>query len=50
MQIAVSEYANLACYIISVLFKDNISLPVRYSYILNLPDDTADIFAASLLI
>ena len=29
---------------------DNISLPVRYSYLCFLPDDKADIIAASLLI
>ena len=44
------EYANLACSIICLLLKGNISSPVRYSHLLIFPDDNADIFAASLLL
>ena len=32
------------------LLKENISSPIRYSFISVFPDDNADIFAASLLI
>ena len=44
------EYVNLACSIILLSSEGNISSPVRYSYLLILPDDRADIFAAPLLI
>ena len=44
------EYANLAYSVISLWLEDNISSPVRYSYLSILPDDNANIFAASLLI
>ena len=44
------EYVNLASSIILLWSDGNIYSPVRYSYLLNLPDDNADIFAASLLI
>ena len=44
------EYASLACSIISLWLEENISSPVRYSYLSILPDDNATIFAASLLI
>ena len=43
------EYANLHCSITLPLLGGIISSPVRYSYLLNFPDDNADIFAASLL-
>ena len=41
---------NLACSIICFWLEGIISWPVRYSYWSILPDDKADIFAASLLI
>ena len=44
------EYVNIACSIICFLLEGNISSPVRYTYLSILPDDKADIFAASLLI
>ena len=43
-------YVNLACFFILLWLEGNISSPIRYSYLLVLPDDNADIFAASLLI
>ena len=43
------EYVNLASSIILLWSDGNIYSPVRYSYLLNLPDDNADIFAAYLL-
>ena len=42
------RYARLACSIIYLWLKSNISSPVRYSYLSNFPNDNADIFAASL--
>ena len=44
------EYVNLAWSIICFRLDGNISSPLRYSYLLILPDYNADIFAASLLI
>ena len=44
------EYVNLACSIIYLQLEGNIALPIRYSYLSILPDNKADIFAASLLI
>ena len=44
------EYENLACSITCLSLEDNISSPVRYSYLSILPDDNANVFAASLLI
>ena len=44
------ELENLDCSIICFWLEGNISSPVIYSYLLILPDDMADIFAASLLI
>ena len=41
---------NLACSITLFWSGGNISSPVRYSYISIFPDDSADTFAASLLI
>ena len=41
---------NLACSIILLSSDGNISSPVRCSYLLILPEDNADIFAAYLLI
>ena len=38
-----------ACSIICLWLEDNISSPVSYSYLPILPDENADIFAASLL-
>ena len=44
------EYINFACSI-TLLWSDvSISSPVRYSYLSILPDDNAEVFAASLLI
>ena len=43
------EYVNLACSIILLWWKGSVYSPVRYSYLLILPDDSANIFAASLL-
>ena len=43
------EYVNLACSIICCWSDGNISSPVRYSYLWILPDDKADMLAASLL-
>ena len=40
----------LACFIIWLLLEGNTSSIVRYSDLLKLPDDNADIFAASQLI
>ena len=45
-----AEYVSFACSIILLWSDGNISSPVRYSYLSILPDDNADIFAASLLI
>ena len=42
------EYVNLASSIILLWSDGNIYSPGRYSYLLNLPDDNADIFAAYL--
>ena len=44
------EEVNLACFIIYFWLQGNISSPVRYSYLLILPDDKVKIFAASMLI
>ena len=44
------EYVDLACSITLFWPGGNISSPVRYLYLSTLPDDNADIFAASLLI
>ena len=44
------EYVNLAYSIILLCSEGNVSSPVKYSYLLILPDDRADIFAASLLV
>ena len=44
------EYAHLAGLIILLWSDGNISSPVRYSYLSILPEDNADVFAASLLI
>ena len=44
------ESVNLACSIIWFWLDDNISSPVRYSYLPILPDDKADILGASLLL
>ena len=44
------EYVNLACSIVCFWLEDNIFSLVRYSYLLILPYDRADIFAASLSI
>ena len=44
------KHENLACSITLFWAGGNISLPIRYSYLSILPDDEADIFAASLLI
>ena len=44
------EYVNLACSVICLWLEDNISSPVRYSYLSIFPDDNADTFATSLLI
>ena len=44
------EYVNFAFSFILLWLDDNISSPVRYSYLSVLPYDNADIFAASLLI
>ena len=44
------EYLKLACSIIPLWSDGNISSTVRNSYLSILPDDKADIFAASLLI
>ena len=44
------KYLNVACLIILLWSEGNISSPVKYSYLSILPDDNADIFAASLLI
>ena len=43
-------YENLACTIILLCSEGNFSSPVRFLYLLILPDDRADVFAASLLI
>ena len=44
------EYVNLACSIILLWSEGSISSHLKYSYYSILPDDNADIFAASLLI
>ena len=44
------KYENLVCFITLLWSGGSISSPVIYSYVSNLPDDNADIFAASLLI
>ena len=44
------EYVKLTCSIILLWSDGNISSPVRYSYLLILPDDNADILTASLFI
>ena len=44
------EYVSLACFINCLWLEDNISSPVRSSYLSIWPEDNADIFAASLLI
>ena len=44
------EYVNLAGSIILLWSNGNIYSPVRYSYLSILPDDNAEVFAASLLI
>ena len=44
------EYANLACSIIFLRLEGSISSPARYLYLLIFPYDSADVFAASLLI
>ena len=44
------EYENLACSIICLWLKGNISSPVRYSYSSIFPGDNADAFAASQII
>ena len=44
------KYVNLAYSIILLWTDDNISLPVRSSYLSILPDDNTDIFVAFLLI
>ena len=43
------EYVNLACSVILVWSDVNIPWPVRYSYLQVLPDNNADILAASLI-
>ena len=43
------EYENLACSIICLWLKGNISSPVRYSYLSLFPGDNADDFIASLV-
>ena len=43
------EYVNSVSSIIWIWTKGNISSPVRYSFFSILFDDSADIFAASLL-
>ena len=43
------SYLLLGIFIIKKCVEGNISSPVRYSYLLILPYDKADIFAASLL-
>ena len=42
------EFINLACPIILLSSDGNISSPGRYSFLSILPEDNADIFAASL--
>ena len=44
------EYINLTSSIILLWSDDNISSPVRCSYLSALPEDNADIFATSMLI
>ena len=44
------EYVKLTCSIILLWSDGNISSPVRYWYLLILPDDNADILTASLFI
>ena len=44
------KYVNLACPIILLWSDDNVSSGVKYLHLSVLPDDKADIFAASLLI
>ena len=44
------EYTNLTCSIICLWLEGNVSSPARYSYLSILPDDKANVFAASLLI
>ena len=46
----IGEYANLACSIICLWLKGNISSPARYSYSSIFPGDNADAFAASQII
>ena len=44
------EYVNLSFSIIYLRLKGNITSPVRYLYLSNLPDDKPGIFYAFLLI
>ena len=44
------EYAKLACSIICLCLEGNTSSTVKYLYLSILPDDNADVFAASLLL
>ena len=41
---------NYLCSVICLWLEENISSPVRYSFLSIFPDDKADIFAASLLL
>ena len=43
------EYVNLVCSVILPWSDGNIFSPLKYSYLSILPEDNADIFAASLL-
>ena len=50
VNLAKGEYVNLAWSIICLSLEDNISLPMRYSYLSIFPDHNADIFYSSLLV
>ena len=43
------EYVNLVCSVILPWWDGNIFSPVKYSYLSILPENNADVFAASLL-